>query len=187
MSIKRLTDITVSAVLLVLLMPLFLLIAIGCHAQQKGSVLFSQRRIGRDNRPFTIYKFRTMPADAPPLVSTAAALDTGVRLTAFSAFLRRTGLDELPQLWNILVGDMSFVGPRPVVVTETRLLALRHIVGATALRPGLTGLAQVTERYRLTDRQKALMDGWYYAVDSLWLDIQLVWCTVGRNMKRKKR
>ena len=129
---KRLFDIFASALLLVVLSPLFLVIMLAISADSAGGVIFKQKRAGLYSRPFTLYKFRTMYRSAPR--------------------------DELPQLWNVLKGDMSFVGPRPVVLTEQTLLDLRAQWEADRVRPGITGLAQIKGRDELPIYRKALYD-----------------------------
>ena len=143
---KRLLDILISLALFLLLLPLFLLIMLAIAVDSPGDIIFMQKRAGLYSRPFTMLKFRSMRAAAPPDVATNDLADAGRYITPVGRFLRRTSLDELPQLWNILKGDMSFIGPRPVVLTETELLARRRRLGADLVRPGITGLAQVRGR-----------------------------------------
>lgn len=122
---KRFFDIFASALLLVVLSPLFLVIMLAISADSAGGVIFKQKRAGLYSRPFTLYKFRTMYRSAPRDVATAELMEADRYITPVGRFLRQTSLDELPQLWNVLKGDMSFVGPRPVVLTEQTLLDLR--------------------------------------------------------------
>lgn len=120
-----------------------------------GSPLFLQKRVGRDQKPFTLVKFRTM---WPDTVSVASHLADASAITRFGAFLRRTKLDELPQLWNVLKGEMSFVGPRPCLFNQTELIAERHARGVFEVRPGITGLAQVNNIDMSTPKLLAEID-----------------------------
>ena len=131
-----------------------------------GDIIFMQKRAGLYSRPFTMLKSRSMRAAAPP--------DVATNITPVGRFLRRTSLDELPQLWNILKGDMSFIGPRPVVLTETELLARRRRLGADLVRPGITGLAQVRGRDTVSIQHKARYDAYYARRMSLGLDGRIV-------------
>ena len=140
---KRFFDIFASALLLVVLSPLFLVIMLAISADSAGGVIFKQKRAGLYSRPFTLYKFRTMYRSAPRDVATAELMEADRYITPVGRFLRQTSLDELPQLWNVLKGDMSFVGPRPVVLTEQTLLDLRAQWEADRVKPGITGLAQI--------------------------------------------
>ena len=143
-----------------------------------GSVIFIQKRAGKYSRPFSIFKFRTMSIAAPPDVATKELAGAHTYITRVGGFLRKTSLDELPQLWNILKGDMSFVGPRPVVLTETELLLLRRRLGADRIRPGITGLAQVRGRDTVTIRHKARYDAYYARHASFRLDMRVIADTV---------
>ena len=171
---KRLLDILISLALFLLLLPLFLLIMLAIAVDSPGDIIFMQKRAGLYSRPFTMLKFRSMRAAAPPDVATNDLADAGRYITPVGRFLRRTSLDELPQLWNILTGDMSFIGPRPVVLTETELLARRRRLGADLVRPGLTGLAQVRGRDTVSIQHKARYDAYYARRMSLGLDGRIV-------------
>ena len=171
---KRLFDILVSLVLFLLLLPLFLLIMLAIAVDSPGDIIFMQKRAGIYSKPFTMLKFRSMRASAPPDVATNELADAGRYITPVGRFLRRTSLDELPQLWNILKGDMSFIGPRPVVLTETELLALRRRLGADRVRPGITGLAQVRGRDTVSLQHKARYDAYYVRRMSPGLDWRIM-------------
>lgn len=171
---KRLFDIVVSVILLTLLFPLFLLIALFIAADSNGKIIFMQNRAGKYEKPFPMYKFRSMYTTAPPNMATQDLADAAAHITPVGRFLRRTSLDELPQLFNVLKGDMSFIGPRPVVLTETRLLALRKRLGADRLRPGITGLAQVRGRDTVSPERKARYDAYYVRHASLRLDCRIL-------------
>ena len=159
--LKRFLDLLFSCLLIAVLSPLLLIIALWIRKDSPGGVIFWQRRIGKDRAEFRIAKFRTMRADTPGDVPTAELRDPGQWITRSGAFLRRTSLDELPQLFNIFRGEMSFVGPRPALWNQADLIALREEGGANAVRPGLTGLAQVRGRDELPVPVKAGFDAEY--------------------------
>ncbi len=165
-------------ILLILFLPLFVIIMIAIALDSPGNVIFIQKRAGKYSRPFSIFKFRTMSIAAPPNVATKELAGAHTYITRVGGFLRKTSLDELPQLWNILKGDMSFVGPRPVVLTETELLLLRRKLGADLIRPGITGLAQVRGRDTVTIRHKARYDAYYARHASFRLDLRVIADTV---------
>ncbi len=145
---------------ILLLLPLLILLSLLILVTDPGPVLFTQRRVGKDKRLFTILKFRTMKTSTPDL-PTHLLKDPERYITPVGSFLRRTSLDELPQLFNILVGQMSIVGPRPALWSQDDLIALRDQNGANDLRPGLTGLAQINGRDELPLEKKAFLDGEY--------------------------
>ncbi len=159
--IKRALDVMLSFTLCVLLIPLFLIIALYIKIDSRGPVLFKQTRLGKDEKPFTILKFRTMRMDAPSDVATHLMPESGRYITRAGRFLRMSSLDELPQLINILRGDMSFVGFRPCLWNEFELDDERRRTGAYTVRPGITGLAQIRGRDELEPREKAKLDGVY--------------------------
>ena len=182
---KRFFDIFASALLLVVLSPLFLVIMLAISADSAGGVIFKQKRAGLYSRPFTLYKFRTMYRSAPRDVATAELMEADRYITPVGGFLRQTSLDELPQLWNVLKGDMSFVGPRPVVLTEQTLLDLRAQWEADRVRPGITGLAQIKGRDELPIYRKALYDRYYARHLSFRLDWRILRYTVRYVLKRE--
>ena len=159
--IKRLFDIIVSAVALVILAIPFAVVAILIKLDSKGPAFFRQQRMGKDGKPFRIYKFRTMRQDAPHNTATAELDNAKDKITRVGGVCRKTSIDELPQFINVLKGDMSIIGPRPVVLTETELIEMRHENGADKVLPGLTGLAQVNGRDSLSNLQKATYDTYY--------------------------
>ncbi|MBR5540382.1 MAG: sugar transferase [Clostridia bacterium] len=165
---KRVLDIVLSLLLLVVLAPVLAIVALIIHIDSDGPVIFRQVRSGRNGRLFVIYKFRTMLTAAPANIATAQLQLPHRYITPVGRFLRQTSLDELPQLFNVLKGDMSFVGPRPVIPTEQYLLRLRRRYGADAVRPGITGLAQIRGRDELAPRIKAQYDA-EYAANCTWL------------------
>lgn len=162
----------------VLLIPL-LIVALLIRLESEGPVIFKQLRIGKDGKPFLIYKFRTMRIDAPSEMAARDFHDADRYITKLGGWLRRTSVDELPQLLNILKGDMSLVGYRPVCVTETKLNALREQYGVFSVRPGLTGYAQVLGRDNLDYREKAALDAEYVKRRNLMLDLWCLFKTVG--------
>lgn len=160
-TIKRIFDAFFGVLLLICLSPLMLVLAIWIKLDSKGPVLFKQERVGRNGKRFTIYKFRSMSDDAPHQMATSE-FDTALSyITRSGQLMRKTSLDELPQLVNVVKGEMSFIGPRPLIPKEEKVLRLRHANGAESLAPGITGLAQVRSRDEVTDTQKANYDGEY--------------------------
>lgn len=171
---KRILDIVFSALLLIFLAPVMLGIAVAVRIGSPGGALFRQKRIGRGGRVFTCYKFRSMCRDAPCNRPTADFPDAGAYITSVGRFLRRTSLDELPQLWNVLRGDMSLIGPRPLICEETEMHRMRNSGGVYRVRPGITGLAQVSGRDLLNDREKARLDIRYCRNMSFRLDVGIL-------------
>ncbi|WCE96231.1 sugar transferase [Limosilactobacillus fermentum] len=160
-TIKRIFDAFFGVLLLICLSPLMLVLAIWIKLDSKGPVLFKQERVGRNGKRFTIYKFRSMSDDAPHQMATSE-FDTALSyITRSGQLMRKTSLDELPQLVNVVKGEMSFIGPRPLIPKEEKVLRLRHANGVESLAPGITGLAQVRGRDEVTDTQKADYDGEY--------------------------
>lgn len=171
--IKRFFDIMLALVIGVILLIPMLVVAIMIHLESPGPVIFKQMRIGKNGEPFVIWKFRTMSVEAPSEKAARDFRNADAYITKVGAILRRTSIDELPQLVNILKGEMSFVGYRPVCVTETELNDLRKAYGVFAVRPGLTGLAQVYGRDNLGYRKKAEIDAEYVRRRNFALDL---WC-----------
>lgn len=176
--IKRAIDILLSLCGLVVLLPLLLIIAALVKIDSPGPVFFTQRRIGKDKEEFLIYKFRSMRTDAPKDVPTHLLQNTDRHITRFGNFIRKTSLDELPQLINILKGDMSIVGPRPALYNQFDLIEERDKYGANALVPGLTGWAQIKGRDELPIPRKAALDGYYANHLSLWMDLKCFFGTI---------
>jgi len=181
---KRLFDIFASLFAMVLLSPLFLIICIINLFTPDTSVFFSHERRGRGGKPFRIYKFQTMKNNTPDC-ATGELENPEQYITRFGRILRKTSLDELPQLWNILKGDMSFVGPRPLISKETRAHRLRIEYGVYAYRPGLTGLAQIKGRDSITLMKKMKYDKEYCDNWSLKLDLQILWQSVSVVFKQE--
>lgn len=170
---KRLFDLLLAAAAtLVLLLPI-VLVALLVRCTSPGPVLYWSDRVGVRNRIFRMPKFRTMKIGTPA-VATHLLNDPDAWLTPVGSFLRKTSLDELPQLWSILAGDMSFVGPRPALFNQHDLIALRTEKGVDALVPGLTGWAQVNGRDELSIPDKVALDAEYLRRRSLWLDLRII-------------
>jgi O-antigen biosynthesis protein WbqP len=180
---KRVFDlIAVLFSLFTLALPMMFL-SILVRATSKGSALYWSNRMGKNNRIFRMPKFRTMKLETPA-VATHLMSDPGEFLTIIGGFLRSTSLDELPQLFSILKGDMSFVGPRPALYNQDDLVALRTENGVYQLVPGLTGLAQVRGRDELPIPEKVALDLEYMQRQSLWFDIYILWLTVLKVLVR---
>ena len=178
--IKRIFD-TVLAyfILLVAYIPM-LFIAILIKLTSEGGVIFRQVRIGAGGRRFICYKFRTMRCDAPSNLSTAEFADAESYITPIGRFLRRTSLDELPQLFNVICGEMSLVGPRPLIPEERDMHEKRHELGIYAVRPGMTGLAQIMGRDELEDADKLRYDTEYVSRIGFMTDARIIFCTVAK-------
>lgn len=161
--IKRLLDIVLSAIGLICLSWLFLFIAIAIKADDPGPVFFSQKRVGKDKKLFKLYKFRSMKMSTPHDMPTHLLENPDQYITKIGRFLRKSSLDELPQLWNIVVGNISIIGPRPALWNQEDLIAERDKFGANAIKPGLTGWAQINGRDELEIATKARLDGEYVA------------------------
>lgn len=175
---KRFFDMAASGAAIVLLSPLMLVLSILIKVTSKGPVLFKQRRIGKDKRSFQIWKFRTMRTDAPKDCPTHLLADPNRYITGVGRFLRKTSLDELPQIFNIFVGQMSVIGPRPALWNQADLIAERDKYGANAVRPGLTGWAQINGRDELPIAVKAQLDGEYCQNISLRFDLKCFFGTI---------
>ncbi|MDO4741117.1 MAG: sugar transferase [Eubacteriales bacterium] len=171
---KRTGDVLLSALALLLLSPVFAALALWIKADSPGPVFFRQKRVGKDKTHFMIVKFRTMHTTAPKDMPTHLVRDSGAMITKSGRILRRTSLDELPQLWNILKGEMSLVGPRPALYNQYDLIAERDKYNANAVRPGLTGLAQISGRDELAIGTKAKRDGEYVASMSATVDLSIL-------------
>ena len=172
--LKRILDIIFSVILLGLLALPMCIIALLIIADSEGGAIFRQRRVGREGREFVCYKFRTMYISAPRSCPKAKIGDSSIYVTPVGGFLRRTSLDELPQLFNVLVGDMSLVGPRPLIAEEGEIHSLRERCGVYALRPGITGLSQISGRDALGDMEKVRLDARYVRKMSLGVDARIV-------------
>ena len=159
--IKRMIDFIMALIGIIILSPILLILSIIIKVTSRGPILFKQNRVGKDNVEFKILKFRTMRIDTPKDCPTHLLDNPDQYITRVGKFLRKTSLDELPQLWNILIGDMAIIGPRPSLPNQYDLNDLRDKNGASKVKPGLTGLAQVSGRDELEIDIKAALDGQY--------------------------
>jgi O-antigen biosynthesis protein WbqP len=180
--IKRLIDLAAALTLSVLLFPIVMVVGLLVRMTSPGPVLYWSNRIGRGNRIFRMPKFRSMCMDTPA-VATHLLSDPDVYLTPIGSFLRKSSLDELPQLWSILKGDMSFVGPRPALFNQYDLIELRTESGVHELVPGLTGWAQVNGRDDLTIPEKVKLDVEYMQRQSVCFDIKILWMTLTKVLR----
>ena len=190
--VKRLLDIVASAILLaVFCLPLLVIMAC-IRLTSEGAAIFKQRRVGRNGKLFVCYKLRTMYENAPPNLSTAEFFDAERYVTPIGRLLRRTSLDELPQLLNVLKGDMSIIGPRPLIPEEESIHQKRQERGVYSIRSGMTGLAQIRGRDMLTDSEKLTFDCEYVNNMSLLLDLKILFFTVlnvvtGKGIEDRKK
>lgn len=178
--VKRMLDVVFSLVLIFFLLLPMLIISVAIRAESSGKVIFKQKRCGRRGRIFICYKFRTMSVDAPDNMPASDFHDRKKYITRVGKFLRRTSLDELPQLFNVLKGDMSLVGPRPLIFEEENIHARRTESGVYELRPGITGMAQVSGRNLLNDDEKLKNDCYYLDNLRFRLDFKILFRTVGK-------
>ena len=182
---KRILDVLFSAVAITVFLPLFAVMSLWIKLDSPGPVIFRQKRVGKDKVLFEIYKFRTMRLTAPKDVPTHELKNAKQYITSSGRFMRKTSIDELPQLWNILLGQMSFIGPRPALWNQTDLIAYRDQYRANGVLPGLSGWAQVNGRDELTLKKKALRDGQYAQNISFWLDVKCLVLTFVKVFNRE--
>ena len=180
---KRGVDLVVGLSALVMLVVPIVIVAILVKLTSKGSILYWSNRVGHKNKLFRMPKFRTMQMETPEM-ATHLMNTPDTYLSPIGRFLRRSSLDELPQLWSILKGDMSFVGPRPALFNQDDLIALRADKGVVNLMPGLTGWAQVNGRDTLPIPEKVALDVEYMEKQSLWFDMTILWLTVLKVVRR---
>lgn len=180
---KRLFDLAVALVAALFLVLPIVLLALAVRMTSPGPALYWSDRIGRHNRIFKMPKFRSMRIDTPA-VATHLLQNPAQWLTPIGSFLRKSSLDELPQLWSILKGDMSFVGPRPALFNQDDLMALRTKSGVDELVPGLTGWAQVNGRDELPISLKVQLDVEYLQKQSFWFDLKILWMTAVKVLRR---
>ncbi len=183
--LKRALDLILALVLSILLLLPMLIIAVAIRAESDGSAIFKQERRGRGGRVFVCYKFRTMRRDAPSNMPASSFQDRELYVTRVGRFLRRSSLDELPQLFNVIRGDMSLVGPRPLICEESEIHDGRQRVGVYALRPGITGMAQIGGRNSLDDREKLEKDTYYLHNLRPSLDAKILFSTLSCVIKRE--
>lgn len=175
---KRTLDIVLSFIGMIVLSPFFLLLVLAIKLDSKGPVLFKQKRVGLHKKHFYILKFRTMRIDTPKDTPTHLLENPEQWITKVGKFLRKTSLDELPQIWNIFVGDMSIIGPRPALWNQYNLIEERDRYGANDVLPGLTGWAQIHGRDELPIAKKAELDGYYVQHLSFGLDVRCFFGTI---------
>lgn len=175
--LKRIGDIISSLIILAIMFPILVLIGVLIKIESKGPILFKQSRIGKNGEPFTIYKFRSMYMDAPIKPSNDFS-DSKLHTTKIGAFLRKSSLDEIPQLFNVIKGDMSLIGPRPVLAIENDLISLRREYGVEQIHPGITGWAQVNGRTEISNIEKATFDCEYLNKQSIMFDMFILFKTV---------
>lgn len=181
---KRFLDTCVAITLGILFSWLIGIVAILVKLTSKGPIFFKQERLGLNSKPFTLYKFRSM-TDGAPVKANSEFDDITNYITPFGMFIRKTSMDKLPQLLNIIKGEMSFIGPRPLANTDEKVLQLRRENGADQVRPGISGLAQVNGRNNITDLDKAAYDAEYASRISLKFDLLLTFETVVSVIKRE--
>ena len=181
---KRLFDIVFSLFALIILLPVFLIVTVVVIIDSGFPVFFLQDRVGKDNKLFKIVKFRTMKTGTRNS-SKADLCESDDCITKSGKLLRKTSIDELPQLFNILKGDMSFVGPRPLIPEEKEIRKLREEYGVYSVRPGMTGWAQINGRDNLSDEEKARFDKEYVDKKNLIFDIKILFKTVGVVLSRE--
>lgn len=174
---KRFCDFVFSFILIVALIPVLLIIGVIIKITSRGPVLFKQRRIGKGKKEFYIYKYRTMYLETPKNMPTHLLENPEKYITPVGKILRKTSLDELPQLFNILKGEMSFVGPRPALYNQYDLITLRDKYHVNKVRPGVTGWAQINGRDELEIPEKVKFDSNYIKLQSLWFDIKIIFIT----------
>lgn len=180
---KAFLDWLLSLIGLIVLSPIFLVLAIIIKATSKGSIFFRQKRVGKNKKLFTIHKFRTMRIDTPKDCPTHLLENADSYITPIGKFLRKTSLDELPQIYDIFRLKMSIVGPRPALYNQDDLVAERDKYGANNIRPGLTGLAQVSGRDELDIPVKAKLDGEYKKKRNIFMDIEIFFLTFLKVLK----
>lgn len=180
---KVVLDAVLALIALLLLWPVLIIVAVLIYLDDPGTIIYRQERAGRHHRPFVIYKFRSMLTSTPSLSTAELQAMNISTVTRVGKIIRRTSLDELPQIVNILKGDMSFIGPRPALMTQHDVLRERERHGIEVLRPGLSGLAQVEGRDELRLDEKIRFDRHYLERVSLAYDVQLILRTIGAVLK----
>ena len=186
--VKRIIDFILAFIAILILWPFFLVLAIIIKIDSKGPVFFRQKRVGKNKEYFYILKFRTMRTDTPKDMPTHMLQNPDIFITKIGGFLRKTSLDELPQIFNILKGEMSIIGPRPALWNQYDLIAERDKYGANNIYPGLTGWAQINGRNALKFEEKLKLDVWYVDNRSIFLDLKIIFITLfvvlsGKNVE----
>lgn len=181
---SRIVNATGSFFLVVILLPVMALLAVAIRIDSKGPAIFKQTRVGKDNRYFMLYKFRTMHVGTPDLPSDMVP-SNDPRFTRPGKLLRRLSLDELPQLINIIKGDMNFIGPRPALYNQYDLISMREKAGVHRIKPGVTGWAQVNGRDNILLERKVELDKYYLDNQSFLLDLKILWFTLVKSLGGK--
>lgn len=183
---KRITDIVISTLGMICLFPLVVIVFIMVKTTTKGPALYWSQRVGKNNRLFSMPKFRSMQIDTPQIATHLMNQQSKPDqfLTPVGSFIRKSSLDELPQLWSVFIGDMSLVGPRPALFNQDDLIALRTEKGVNVLKPGITGWAQINGRDEIPIPQKVALDAYYLHHQSLLLDIKIIVLTVIKVLRR---
>lgn len=180
---KRIFDVSLAVLLLILLALPILIIGIIIRLTSKGPIIYWSDRVGRGSKVFKMPKFRSMRIDTPA-IATHLLENPNKYFSPIGSFLRRSSLDELPQLFSIIKGDMSFVGPRPALYNQDDLIRLRKNLGVDKIKPGVTGLAQVNGRDDLSIEEKVSFDSEYLEYQSFWFDIKILWITFLKVIRR---
>lgn len=186
----RLLNLAGAILLLIVLAPVMIPAAIAIRLDSRGPAVFKQTRVGQFDRYFTLYKFRTMHVGTPDLPSEMVSKDDQ-KFTRVGRFLRRFSIDELPQLFNIIRGDLNFIGPRPALYNQYKLIAMRKAAGINKLKPGVTGWAQVNGRENISLERKVELDKYYMDNRSWLLNVRILWLTIlksitGADLYREK-
>ncbi len=184
-AVKRAMDVLFSVIALILLCIPMLLISLLIRIDARDKAIFTQKRVGRDEKVFECYKFRTMKKEAPRYCAKKDLADADAFITRTGRFLRKTSLDELPQLWNVLKGDMSFIGPRPLIREEVSVHEMRRACGVYRVRPGISGYAQINGRDMISDERKVELDKYYLDHFSFALDVRILFGTVLKVLKKQ--
>lgn len=183
--VKRGIDVVLSACAMIALLLPMLVVAVTIKIDSPGPVLFRQKRVGIHKKAFTIFKFRSMPEDTPHDMPTHLLENPELFLSPWQKWIRKTSIDELPQIWNILKGDMAIVGPRPALWNQEDLIAERERYGANDVKPGLTGYAQISGRDKLSVERKAELDGEYAEKISFFFDLRLFFQSVLKVLQQE--
>ena len=181
--LKRVIDVICSLLGIIALSPVLIIVSILIKLESKGPIIFKQLRAGKDSKPFYIYKFRSMKTN-PPNIATNDFNNASDYITKMGRFIRKTSLDEIPQLFNILKGDMSIVGPRPVILEEVELIELRQMYNVDKILPGITGWAQINGRDNIGNEEKVKYDYEYLTKKSIIMDLYIIVMTALKVLKR---
>ena len=180
---KRVFDIVCSILGIIILSPIFIIVSMLIKLESKGPIIFKQLRAGKDSKPFYIYKFRSMKIETPNIATNDFA-DSYAYITRIGKIIRKTSIDEIPQLFNILKGDMSIVGPRPVILEEVDLIELRQSYNIDKILPGITGWAQINGRDNIGNEEKVKYDYEYLVNKSFIMDLYIIIMTVLKVLKK---